>query len=193
MEKFEDYVKSFPLIMESFDLNTTYKLSNKVAPSQFYNYMTDLVDNPDWSEEDYNNHREVIKNGLNYIRGYTFEGSGEKFLIFFVMNIKSEVEVHFTNLTKNKFNVRTKSHGKTSTVVFATVIKTTIDFIKNSGYGDIRIKTDKDRGKLYKKLLDVTLGKYLPKWKFVKTDVHGDEVDFILKKNNMIDEIIMEK
>ena len=31
MEKFEDYVKSFPLIMESFDLNTTYKLSNKVT------------------------------------------------------------------------------------------------------------------------------------------------------------------
>ena len=74
---------------------------------------------------------------MNYVRGYTFVDSGEKFLIFFLKN--KEIEVHFTNLSENKFNVKTGSHGKISQIVFATVVKTTLDFLKTSGYGDIRI------------------------------------------------------
>ena len=61
MKKFEEYIKESKGILESFDLNKTATLSNRVTPNQFYTYMTDLMDNPEWTEEDYNDARNEIK------------------------------------------------------------------------------------------------------------------------------------
>jgi len=185
MNNFEEFNGSLS-ILESFDLNKTSTLSKKVTPSQFYTMMTDLMDNSDWSEQDYNDARDDLKKSIDYIRGYTFVDNGEMFLVFFVKNVKNEIEVHFINVTQNRFNVKTHTHGKTSQVVFATVVKTTLDFLKTSGYDKIRIRTDTGRDKLYKKILDVAVEKYLSDWSFVSREQSGDDVSFLYKKRDRL-------
>jgi len=189
MKKYEECSRESTKILESFDLGKTATLSNRVTQSQFATIMTDLEDNPNWTEQDYNEVREVIKKSLNYIRGYTFIDTGEKFLIFFLNN-GNEVEVHFTNITQNKFQYKTNTRGKTSQIVFATVVKTTIDFLATAGFDKIRIKTNKDRERLYKKILDVTLEKYLSSWKFIKKESNKDSVDFVYKRESKLEEIL---
>jgi len=193
MNKFEDRIKESLDILESFDLKKTAPLSKRIPPIQFYTIMTDLMDNPDWTEQDYNEAIADIKNQINYVRGYTFVDSGEKFLVFFVKNTMGEIEVHFTNVTQNKFNIQTKTHGKTSQIVFATVIKTTLDFLATSGFDKIRIKTDTDRDKLYKKILDVAMKKYLSDWSFVKKEQNGEDVAFVYKKRDRLLERLIGK
>lgn len=175
-------------ILESFDLNKTSPLSKKVTPKEFYDIMIGLMDKTGWGEGDEELIRRGMKVDMPYITGHTFVDSGEKFFVYFLK--RKEIEVHFVNLSENKFDVRTGSHGKTSQTVFATVVKTAVDFMKTSGYDSFRIKCEKSRVSLYKKILDVVMKRYLTNWVFVKEESNKDKVDFVYKKKNSLDEMV---
>lgn len=168
-----DFADGLQSILESFDLGKTAKLSNKLSRSQFYEKITKFMDDED---------KENAENIIDYndiIESYTFK-DGDEFIMYF-QRIHNYIEVHFHNLSKLELYQKTGSLGKISTVVFATIAKKVVEFMRTGRAGEIKIISPPDRAKLYKKIIDKVLDTHNIKYEHVRTTKTDDGVEFVYK------------
>jgi len=170
-------------LSESFDLDKTLPYS-KLTPINTKGLLSDFFKSVYSIDDDMLD--DVLKNIKN---GYLISEKDE--ILLFTVENSDSVEYHFINLTQKIDRGQTNSLGKTSTILFSTIIKIILDNLNTAK--EVHIRTEENRVKLYSKIMKVVLSKHAPNWEVKEIEKVMDGVKNIILKSKRLSSPLFER